>query len=265
MIVVGVLVALGVDQWMTTIDHRRLVNETLYALAAEIAENTVTLDRRIAYHDRILPGLLENLRAAEGGERRSISISGALPEGLGLTPLRSTAWELASVTEAVRHFDLPILSTLSLTYSLSGIAPRVRPDRFRRDHPAAVLRGHGPARPDHLPRRHGKQRSRAGRRAEAILRRDASACASAAGKPRGRMEPSLIPTARHSMWEEIQKYALVYNQRRLRYVEDDDGTETRAPRSPLRGPPHPTPHDRRVRCRAIPTKSCRIPAESRTR
>ena len=117
-IVVGVLVALGFDQWMTTIDHRQLVNETLYALAAEIAENTVTLDRRMAYHDEILPGLVENQRAAEGGERQSISISGALPEGLGLTPLRSTAWELASVTEAVRHFDLPILSTLSLTYAL---------------------------------------------------------------------------------------------------------------------------------------------------
>ena len=117
-IVVGVLVALGFDQWMTSIDDRQLVNETLYALAAEIAENTVTLDRRMAYHDRILPGLVENQRAAERGERQSISISGALPEGLGLTPLRSTAWELASVTEAVRHFELPILSTLSLTYSL---------------------------------------------------------------------------------------------------------------------------------------------------
>jgi len=117
-IVVGVLVALGFDQWMTSIDDRQLVNETLYALAAEIAENTVTLDRRMAYHDRILPGLVENQRAAERGERQSISISGALPEGLGLTPLRSTAWELASVTEAVRHFDLPILSTLSLTYAL---------------------------------------------------------------------------------------------------------------------------------------------------
>ena len=117
-IVVGVLVALGFDQWMTTIDHRRLVNETLYALAAEIAENTVTLDRRMAYHDRILPGLVENQRAAEAGKHLRISISGALPEGLGLTPLRSTAWELASVTEAVRHFDLPILSTLSLTYAL---------------------------------------------------------------------------------------------------------------------------------------------------
>ena len=117
-IVVGVLVALGFDQWMTTIDNRQLVDETLYALAAEIAENTVTLDRRMAYHDRILPGLVENQRAAESGERQSISISGALPAGLGLTPLRSTAWELASVTEAVRHFDLPILSTLSLTYAL---------------------------------------------------------------------------------------------------------------------------------------------------
>ena len=117
-IVVGVLVALGFDQWMTNLDHRRLVNETLYALAAEIAENPVALERRMAYHDRILPGLVENQRAAEGGERQTISISGALPEGLGLTPLRSTAWELASVTEAVRHFDLPILSTLSLTYAL---------------------------------------------------------------------------------------------------------------------------------------------------
>ena len=117
-IVVGVLVALGFDQWMTNIDHRRLVDETLYALAAEIAENTVTLERRMAYHDRILPGLVENQRVAEGGERQSISISGALPEGLGLTPLRSTAWEMAGVTEAVRHFGLPILSTLSLTYSI---------------------------------------------------------------------------------------------------------------------------------------------------
>ena len=117
-IVVGVLVALGFDQWMTNIDHRRLVDETLYALAAEIAENTVTLERRMAYHDRILPGLSRISGPPKEASARAISISGALPEGLGLTPLRSTAWELAGVTEAVRHFDLPILSTLSLTYAL---------------------------------------------------------------------------------------------------------------------------------------------------
>ena len=184
-IVVGVLVALGVDQWMTTIDHRRLVNETLYALAAEIAENTVTLDRRIAYHDRILPGLAENQRAAEGGERRRISISGALPEGLGLTTLRSTAWELASVTEAVRHFDLPILSTLSLTYALQESlheydrivsAGIIQPQFFAAtDQPAPII---------YLGVMVSDV-SGAGRRAEAILRRDASACASAAGRSRG--------------------------------------------------------------------------------
>ena len=117
-IVIGVLVALGVDQWMESLDNRRLVTETLRALAAEIAENTRTLEGRIEYHDSILPGLVTLQRAAERGQRVTISIRETLPKGLGITSLRNTAWEMAGVTEAVRHFDLPLLSILSLTYSI---------------------------------------------------------------------------------------------------------------------------------------------------
>ncbi|MCG8468318.1 MAG: hypothetical protein MJB57_08925 [Gemmatimonadetes bacterium] len=116
-IVLGVLVALGVDQWVQGLDDDELVEETLRALAAELAENDRTLGRRLEYHERVLPALKEMQEAAEAGRRISVNVSETLPEGLGLMPLRRTAWEMVAITEAVRHFELPLLSFLSATYA----------------------------------------------------------------------------------------------------------------------------------------------------
>ncbi len=140
-IVVGVLVALAVDRWMEGLDNRALVDETLRALAAEIGFNSEQLQRRFDYHSRIHPDLRELQRAVEAGDQVSASVSETLPSGLFLDPLRSTAWEMAAVTEAVRYFDLPLLSFLSITYGLQEtlhdrgraiVDGRTRPELFGR-------------------------------------------------------------------------------------------------------------------------------------
>lgn len=117
-IVIGVLVALAVDQWNEGRENDRLAHEVLRTLATEITENRRQIARRIEYHASVLPGLDSLQRLAESGTRTNILRSGALPEGIGFWLLRDTAWETAIVTEAVRHFDLGVTSLLSLTYSL---------------------------------------------------------------------------------------------------------------------------------------------------
>ena len=117
-IVVGVLVALGVDQWRQSVETRDLVEATLRQLAAEVAENDERLLGRLEYHTRILPSLDSLHDSVNAGNRVLISIERTLPDGLGIAPLRATAWDLASVTESARHFDLPLLSFLSTMYSV---------------------------------------------------------------------------------------------------------------------------------------------------
>lgn len=117
-IVVGVLVALGVDQWRQSVETRDLVEETLRQLAAEIAENDGLLVERMTYRREVLPALDSLHDSVNAGGRVLISIDQTLPEGLGTTPLRSTAWQLASMTESARHFELALLSFLSVTYSV---------------------------------------------------------------------------------------------------------------------------------------------------
>lgn len=117
-IVIGVLVALGVDQWNERRQNDELARQVLRAVAAELSENHRQLTRRIEYHESILPGLDSLQRLAEAGNRTNILRSDALPQGIGFWLLKDTAWETAIVTEAVRHFDLAVTSLLSTTYSL---------------------------------------------------------------------------------------------------------------------------------------------------
>lgn len=117
-IVVGVLVALAVDQWVEGRSNDDLARATMRVLAAELRTNQEQLARRIEYHEAVLPTLDSLRREAAAGRRVDILGGGSLPRGFGFWLLRDTAWETALVTEAVRLFDLEITTLLSYTYSL---------------------------------------------------------------------------------------------------------------------------------------------------
>jgi len=117
-ILIGVLLALAVDQWAERREHRGLADEVLQALGAELTANLEQLDRRIAYHEEIRPTLDSLMALAQSGARLRLLGENVLPQGMGFWLLRDTAWETALVTEAVRYFDLPVTTILSTTYSL---------------------------------------------------------------------------------------------------------------------------------------------------
>lgn len=117
-IVVGVLVALAVDQWAQGREDEDTAREVLQALGSELESNRAQLDRRIEYHESVLPGLDSLQRVVESGPAANILSSEALPQGLGFAILRDTSWELALLTEAVHHIELGLAELLSITYSL---------------------------------------------------------------------------------------------------------------------------------------------------
>jgi len=119
-IVVGVLLALAVDQWAERRENQGLADEVLQALGAELGANLEQIERRIAYHEEILPRLDSLRRASVRGERLRVLESDVLPRGFGFWLLRDTAWQTALVTEAVRYFDLSMTTVLSTTYSLQN-------------------------------------------------------------------------------------------------------------------------------------------------
>jgi hypothetical protein len=116
-IIVGVLVALGVNEWAEGRDNDRLARESLRAVAIELDQNLTRVRDQIAYHQEILPALDSLRRLAETGTPISNAPSSLLPQGLGFPFLQETAWETALFTQAVRYFEFGIASSLSLVYS----------------------------------------------------------------------------------------------------------------------------------------------------
>lgn len=134
-IIVGVLVALGVNEWAEGRDNERLARASLRALAVELDQNLRSVREQIAYHESVLPALDSLRRLAESGTRISGAPSTLLPQGLGFPFLQDTAWETALFTQAVRYFEFGIASSLSLAYSgqeMLAEASRVTQDAVTR-------------------------------------------------------------------------------------------------------------------------------------
>lgn len=116
-IIVGVLVALGVNEWAEGRDNDRLASESLRAIAIELDQNLTRVRSQVAYHEDVLPALDSLRRLAEAGMPIANTPSSLLPQGLGFPFLQETAWETALFTQAVRYFEFGIASSLSLVYS----------------------------------------------------------------------------------------------------------------------------------------------------
>ena len=115
-IVTGVLVALAMDQWAQGRADEVAAREVLQAVGSELATNLGFLEDRIEYHTRVQPGLDSLHALAQSGQRTNLLREAVMPEGRAFLPLRDTAWQLALITEVVRHLDIDLTSTLSLTY-----------------------------------------------------------------------------------------------------------------------------------------------------
>jgi hypothetical protein len=144
MIVFSILLALGVSQCSEQASRRERAQVALRNIHAEITTNAASLRRSVPYH-RDMVKRLDALLADSAAVLRREGMVGTLgriaPEGLQPPTLSSTAWEMATMTDAVARTDYSRLYAISRLYQLQrmgveGTLPRLSelifsPDAFR--------------------------------------------------------------------------------------------------------------------------------------
>ncbi len=115
-VVLGILVALAVNDWRENREHARLAAQVVTSFQREIATNDSALTERAAYH-RAMADSLGALVARSAGREPPGGLR-AIRGWHGITPvlLRSAAWESALATQALSYVDYRTVADLSRIY-----------------------------------------------------------------------------------------------------------------------------------------------------
>ncbi len=115
-VVLGILVALAVNDWREAREHAQLAAQVVARFEREIADNDSALALRAPYHRAMadsLGALVQRSagRAPAGGLHAIRNWAGTRP-----TLLRSAAWESALATQALSYLDYGTVADLSRLY-----------------------------------------------------------------------------------------------------------------------------------------------------
>jgi hypothetical protein len=104
-VVLGVVLALGANEWRQTQADRRSAATALESIREELAANRQSVLRSVQYHLQLSDTLgVIRRQAAAGNDSASLPSVRVFSQGfVHPAQLLSTAWETAAATEAVRH------------------------------------------------------------------------------------------------------------------------------------------------------------------
>jgi hypothetical protein len=129
-IVIGILIALGLDAAITWGHQRTLVREARVNLASEIGHNKETIDNAL----KELPGRKKGLETIIYA-MRDMEAGKPGPEDLNYTfigyDLYATAWQTAADSGATAHMDYDELKQYTELYNMQQIFMNVQLDAFR--------------------------------------------------------------------------------------------------------------------------------------
>ena len=130
-IVLAILLALAVNNWVEARKHQELVRQSLSEIRAEVQLNLSQLDEAAPFHQRILRGfnaLLSKNSAAEslryGDIGRAFQTSS--PSGFHLMVPEDTAWTVAASSGAVQYMDHRLRTELTKTYASQHILDQLQ-------------------------------------------------------------------------------------------------------------------------------------------
>lgn len=122
----GLLIALGIDQWKTGREHRRLVAQTCQAIRQELTENqaelkaettsTGTLLGQCAFLQRLLKAHLAGPIPQDSPLRAEAKADH--PFSWHIATLQSTSWDVAVATQALAHMEPTRLQKLSRAFTM---------------------------------------------------------------------------------------------------------------------------------------------------
>lgn len=111
-VVLGVILALGANQWREQRANRQRAEAALSAVLNEIDSNKRALQESFDYHSQSLTMIRERKQAGTPLN------PGDFPKGfIGPAPVLEVAWEAANVTGALERLDLEVLISLGKLYA----------------------------------------------------------------------------------------------------------------------------------------------------
>ncbi|MGH7483949.1 MAG: hypothetical protein ACRELV_17500 [Longimicrobiales bacterium] len=146
-IVLGVLLALGVSQWWEGREDEAAVRSTLAAFHAELVRNRDVLERRLSYHETLIPRL-DSLSVLARADGLDVMSAQPFPEGTMFLPLSNAAWTTAVATQSIGLVEPDTLRPIAAAYTSqdvlrelerAGTAALYVPRSFERENAASTL------------------------------------------------------------------------------------------------------------------------------
>lgn len=117
-IVLGVILALGLNEWRQAAANAELGKSALEQVKAEIKENQERLEGTLEEHKLLRAHVEEAIATAQQAEEEGDDVALSYQFNYSSTLLTMTAWESAIVTQAVRYMDFATVQQISDIYEL---------------------------------------------------------------------------------------------------------------------------------------------------
>lgn len=117
-VVLGILLALGVNGWRERRAHDTSAREALRNIGAEIAANRSALAPQVGYHEAMRDSLHALLLAGRDRARAADPSSIAGWKGIAPTRLVDNAWQTATTTGVMQYIPYAVALRLSSCYGL---------------------------------------------------------------------------------------------------------------------------------------------------
>lgn len=120
-IVLGVLLALAVNEWREAKNHEEQSQQAMRAFEREIRTNQQALQKRLAYHHALRDTIWHFVQHRSPRSYDDFNEAGFQFKGFQTFKLMDTAWETAQHTGVLQHIDYRMTGTLTRLYHLQGV------------------------------------------------------------------------------------------------------------------------------------------------
>jgi hypothetical protein len=123
MIVLGIVIALSLEQWRESLHHKAIAERALYEITQEMEKNQALVRKNLPTYEKITTHVESVLAAQKAAIKAYESKSGPVPEpkdidgDIGVLGLQSTAWNMANINQALSYMPHETAVKLSRIYN----------------------------------------------------------------------------------------------------------------------------------------------------
>jgi hypothetical protein len=123
MIVLGIVIALGLEQWRESLHHKSIAERALNEITQEMGKNQALIRKNLPTFEKVTKQVEDMLVAQKAAIKAYESKTGPVPEpkdedgDVGMLGLQSTAWSMANINQALSYMPHETAVKLSRIYN----------------------------------------------------------------------------------------------------------------------------------------------------